>query len=147
MAQPAIPYSGQSLLPVRFWNHAVLGLTRNVPKHEWMDKKYIERGGDALLWSVERLPKIIWEKMQDPRVVTVALTAFALLTNSYLFYPAHTITYSLQVIAHLHLPELWMVKFAAYIHICSLIIGAASRAYGRFANESLMYRFYQNQIV
>ncbi len=146
MTASSVPYQGDSSLSVRFLNHTYLGLKGNLPGHEWDQEKYIERAGDFLLWSVERLPKIIWEKLKDPRAVTIALTALALLSNSSLFYPVLTRMYLAKAIAAIPLPPFWMVKFAAYIHTCSVIIGAASRAYGRFANEALMRRFYNNEI-
>lgn len=139
-------------LPARFFDHAKLGLSKQV---QLQDDQYvhrpnlIEKSGNGLLFIVGSLPRTVkWigRQFQDPRVVTIALTASALFLTTLAFYPATgiaavkaTIT-ALQLLLS-HIP-LWSVKFSGYILICATITGMGARATGRFANSELMKAFY-----
>lgn len=83
--------------------------------------------------------------MKDARVVTIATTAFALLANSFLFYPVKTFV-KMKAFCHwLPMPPFWAVRFASYLSTCALIVAYGLRAYGRFSNHELMNQFYHNQ--
>lgn len=137
-------YHADNHLFARFGYHVVLGLKKDLGDRMEHPKKWLEKVGDAGLWIVEELPCKIWKGMKDPRVVTVALTALALLAASFLFYPSTTWLAAKAAIAILPVPPFWAVKFSAYILTVSLILSSACRALGRFTNERLMNRFYGN---
>lgn len=128
-----------------FKSYAELGLIKNIQQH---DKTRIERVGDAILWTVEDLPREIYKAVANPKVITVALTAMGLYSNSLAFYASETIATTKWVFEVLPLPGLELLRFGSYLFVCALIIGAGLRAYGRFSNEALMATFEQNpQIV
>lgn len=53
----SIQYHADANLFGRFVNHAQLGLTKNIqPHHERPQEKI----GNAILWTVEDLPRIVW---------------------------------------------------------------------------------------
>lgn len=139
MSVNPIRVNAQDPLMVRFWNHAQLGLSKNIQEHK---RNWVEKTGDAILWTVEDFPGIAWGKMKEPRVVTVALTQMALIANSFLFYPSQSWEVTKNVIHWLPLPSLATIRFGVYVSTCSLIIGASLRAYGRFSNQELMANFY-----
>jgi hypothetical protein len=80
--------------------------------------------------------------MKDPKVVTLALTAFAILAASFAFYPITTYVTIKAGIALLPAVPLWTIRFAAYIATVGTIIATAMRAEGRFLNTELMNNFY-----
>lgn len=121
-----------------FYSYAKLGLQKEIQAH---DENLIEKAGNAILWTVEDLPFRIYEKIIEPRVITVALTTIALYSNSLVFYFSKTRALTRQFFQWLPLPPLWAVRFGAYSFTSLLIIGAALRAYGRFSNEALMNEF------
>jgi hypothetical protein len=135
----AIPYHPEKGLWGRFISHAELGLSKHIQPHRVTVPELI---GDMILWTVEDLPHLVWEKLSEARVVTVALTALSLLANSFLFYPMRT-WINLKAFYHwLPLPPFWAVRFASYIATCAVIAGYGLRAYGRFSNHELMNSFY-----
>jgi len=145
MAQPLnIPfqYARDDFLPVRFLNHAVLSLKTDLGARDDCPKNLAEKIGDIGLWIIEEFPLKIWAVVQDPKVVTVALTALALVAVSFAFYPAISLAFCKAAVAALPLPPLWAVKFGAYLATCAVIIAAALRAEGRFWNDALMAKFY-----
>lgn len=133
----------------RIWDHTAFGLCPHIGKREKTPRNIVEKGGDAVLWTVGLVPraiKALVKSFQDPRVVTIVLTAFALLAASLIFYPLTTITVTkvaFTTAIHLikHIP-LWAVKFSAYLATCATIIGAGLRAGGRFNNKELMKDYY-----
>lgn len=135
-------YNENGNLFQRFGYHAVLGLKKNVGNRENCPKNILEKIGDLGLWSLEVLPGKIWSGLKDPRVVTLALTAIALIAVSFAFYPATSLLYAKIAIAAIPCPPLWAVRFAAYILTVNTILAAACRAQGRFWNSALMQRFY-----
>lgn len=116
-------------------SYADLGLSPTIQAHT---KNRVEKTGDAILWTVEYLPGIVYDKLTEPKVVTVGLTTLALYSNSLAFYFSKTCGLTTQFIKWLPLPPLWTVRFGGYLFTSALIIGAALRAYGRFGNEELM---------
>ncbi len=123
------------LLPVRFFSYAKLGLNKNIQPHE---KNLAEKIGDAGLTVVEELPRKVWKFVRDPRVVTIALTAFAMIATSFAFYPATTLAVIKGAITLLPKVPFWAAKFALYIATISTILSYSLRAQGRFWNEALM---------
>jgi hypothetical protein len=105
-------------------------------------KNVLEKIGDAGLWFVEEFPRKVWHVAKDPRVVTIALTAMALLATSFIFYPSTTWFVVRTVITSCIVPPLWAVKFSAYIATVGIIVAGACRAEGRFINSKLMKAFY-----
>lgn len=123
----------------RFYNHAVLGLKPTIQAH---DKNWIEKIGDYGLTPVEKLPRKILNCVRDPRVITIALTSFALLADSYLFYDKQTVSCLKEAVALLPSIPLWTVKFAGYLTTVDIIASYGLRAGGRFSNPALMGQFY-----
>ena len=136
-----------SSLPVRFWNHAVFGLRDEVAeelKHEENTKNWCEKFGDRSVYITKNaIPNAISGCLKDPRVVTVALTALALITISLAFYPITTALYLQAAWAAMPLPSFGAVKFAVYLWSCAAVVSLAARAQGRFCNAELMERFYK----
>lgn len=83
----SVAYSSERNIAVRFFNHACLGLQKNIQVHT---QNPMERIGNAGLWPLENIPRIALNGIKDPRVVTVALTSLAMLADSYGFYPEET---------------------------------------------------------
>jgi hypothetical protein len=137
-----VPYSSDSNLFVRFYSHFELGVRPHVHGHSQSSKNVLEKAGDAGLWFVEELPYKVMKIAKDPRVVTIALTALALIVDSFLFYPSTTATTLRAVVDLLPRIPAWAVRFSAYILSVETIIAYAARAEGRFMNEHLMKRFY-----
>lgn len=135
----SITYKPQGGLWGRFVDHANLGLSKEIRPHT---TNLPEKLGNAILWTAEDLPGIVWKRIQEPRIVTVALTAFTLLGNSFLFYPIRTWANVKDFIHWLHLPPLWAVRAGTYFYTSSLIVGYGLRAFGRFSNTELMNQFY-----
>jgi hypothetical protein len=135
----AVPYYPEDNLWGHFVSHAHLGLSKHIQPHRMTIP---ERIGNIILWTVEDMPGLLWDKIKDARVVTVAMTALALLANSFLFYPTKTWLNLKAFIRWIPKPPLWAIRFASYIFTCALIIGYGLRAYGRFSNHELMNEFY-----
>jgi hypothetical protein len=135
-------YNPEQDLFSRFMDHAALGLSKEIQDHE---ENIAEKVGNAILWTAQELPDVVWKKIQEPRVVAVALTNLALLTNSFLFYPAKTLATLKNVITWLPLPPLWTLRAGTYLYTCSLILGYGLRSFGRFSNQELMAQFYQDR--
>jgi len=140
MAEKTIQINPQDNLVVRFWNHAQLGLSKNIQEHK---RNWVERAGDTVVWNLEDMPFLVWEKMKDPRFVTVVLTKLALAADSFAFYPEKSWEATKTIYENLPLPPFWAVKFGCYLATCSLILGYSSRAYGRFSNKELMATAYR----
>ncbi len=133
-------FQPQDTLWDRFLNHAQLGLSPVCLPHR---KNYIEGLGDLLLWPMEKLPELICEKMKEPRVITVALTALSWIANTFLFYPFDTWLKAKEFIHWLPLPTLPELRFPGYVATCVMIVGFGLRAFGRFSNANLMREFYR----
>lgn len=138
-------YQHNANLFQRFGYHVVLGLKKNLGEREDCPKKLLEKIGDAGLWTVEELPKKIWRGLKDPRVVTVALTALALVAASFLFYPSISWMVAKTAIALIPFPPFWAIRLSAYLLTVSLILSSACRAQSRFWNRPLMDQFYGPQ--
>ncbi len=78
-----VAYSGDRNLVYRIRDHAYLGLSKNIQAHE---KNLLEKVGDVGLWPLENLPRITWNMVSDPKVITLATTALVMLADSFLFY-------------------------------------------------------------
>lgn len=139
-------------LHVRFFDHAKLGLAKNVHLENSSYEhrpNLIEKAGNGLLFVVGSIPRSVkWvgKQCQDPRVVTVVLTLSALFLTTLAFYPATGVAAAKATITAIQLAlgkiPLWSVKFAGYIVSCATIAGFGARATGRFANADLMKTFY-----
>lgn len=143
-------YNPNNQLLYRIRDHVAFGLSKDIGDREEHPRNVAEKVGDAILWTVDLIPrsmKAIGKSFQDPRVVTIALTALGLFATSLIFYPATTLIASKLVITAasnlLCQVPFWAVKFSTYLTICSSIIGAGLRAGGRFNNASLMNDFYR----
>lgn len=135
-------YNAHASLGQRFQYHIVLGLKRDIGNRTDCDKNILEKIGDSGLIVIENLPRIVYKITHDPKVITVALTALALVATSFLFYPATTfLTVKTALII---IPPLWAVRLAGYIATVELILAGACRAEGRFLNTALMKKFYGN---
>lgn len=145
----AVAYNPNSNIFVRVWDHAALGLKKDIGNREQTPPNLIEKAGNGILYIANLVPrsvKALCKSFQDPRVVTVALTAIALLATSFAFYPVPTALWT-KAACHaaarlIHQIPLWAVKFSAYIATCAGIVGAGLRAGGRFNNAALMKEFY-----
>lgn len=142
-----VTYHSESSIFFRFYDHARLAFAdkKDIPVHE---ESNLEVYGDAGLWFVRDLPRAIKKAFTDPKVITVALTIFALIADSLLFYPATTWLALKTVISLIDLSKyLWAIKLGAYLASVESIIALAARALGRFGNEDLMHIFYHPEAV
>lgn len=136
---------------IGFINHAELAFNREA-NALYADQIYdrnsikpnlIEKIGDVLCWHVTELPAKINKAFNDPRVVTVAMTALAMLAVTFAFYPTATwlalkagVTFIVE-----KLP--WeVVKASVYALTMLAVVGVGTRALGRFSNDELMSHFY-----
>lgn len=134
-----VSYHEESFLIVRFFKHFSLGVKPDIGDHE---RNIIEKVGDAGLWFVEELPRKVVRFCHDPKVVTIALTALALIAVTVGFYPITTYTTINAVILLLPVIPFWAAKFSVYIATVGLILSTSMRAMGRFVNSDLMNTFY-----
>lgn len=144
-------YDANANIFCRVRSHVEIGLKKDIGDRVDVLSKpnLIEKLGDAVLWTtglVPRFVKCIHKTLQDPRIVTIVLTAGALFGVSMAFYPVTTLamtkvayTFTANLIQQI---PFWSVKFSAYIYICASIVGAGLRATGRFNNAALMRDFY-----
>lgn len=141
-------YYANSNIFSRFIDHTAFATAKNLGD-ERAPSNFIEKAGNGILKATGLLPKAVkavGKSFKDPRVVTIALTALALLVASFAFYP--TTTYLATKAACIFAAELikvipfWAVKLSAYILTCSTIVGFGLRAEGRFTNANLMKQFY-----
>jgi hypothetical protein len=132
-------YTGDADIFVRFASHFELGISKDVGNHE---KNLLERMGDFGLSIVEKLPVKVWDVLKDPRIVTIALTSFAMLAASFLFYPSLTYQNIKAIVELLPPIPFWAIRFSAYIFTIGTILAAGLRAGGRFSNTTLMNAFY-----
>ena len=135
----SITYSSDNNIAVRCYNHARLGLQKDIQKH---DPNLMEKFGNIGLWPLENLPRMTLNAITDPRVVTIALTSLAMLADSYGFYPEETTAGVQAAWALLPTVPFWTVKFATYIATIETIGSYGMRAEGRFINKELMGKFY-----
>lgn len=119
-------------------NHLKFTLKKDIGDHKM---NWAEKLANIGLWGVEKLPTKIWNIAKNPKVIVVALTALALLANSFAFYPLMTLQVIKATIALIPQIPLWALKFSAYIASCGFIIFTAVRALGRLCNKDLMEKF------
>ena len=144
-----VTYHSNNNLLVRFQDHAKLGLFSDIGAGR-PDPNLCEKLGNRLLKIAElpvRAVKDVGRKMQDPRYVTIALTATALLANSAIFYPTATRAVAVSVVTEvqnllLKIDLAEWIRAGAYVGTCTAITGFGLRAEGRFTNEELMKQFY-----
>jgi hypothetical protein len=136
---------------VGFFNHAALAFHRNyhsntadVRRNE-IPKNIGEKLGDAMIWHVKSMPKHVCRCASDPRVITVAFTALAMLSVQFAFYPvATTLAVRAVATAALKLLPAETVKFAGYVLTELGVVGYGVRALGRFTNALLLADFYKD---
>lgn len=134
-----VSYNSQNYLAVRVWDHLRLGFSKNIQEHK---ENILEKAGNAGLWPLENLPRITWDVAKDPRVITVAATALAIVADSYLFYPEETSATVLAACALIPTIPFWAAKFAIYVQSVGVIASYGARAEGRYINKALMNEFY-----
>ncbi len=137
-----VNYHSNYSLPLRFASHFALGVKENIGPRDKTPKNLCEKVGDIYLWTIEHLPRHIWNGFKDPRIATIALTSLALIATSFTFYPTITVLMIKTLIIAIPFPQLLAIKFALYLYICGLIVSTALRAEGRFTNTQLMNQFY-----
>jgi len=141
-------YNHNNSLFSRFIDHVGFGITPDL-KGRKSDSNWCEKLGN-LTTNVAKIPvktvKLFGKSLKDPRVMTIALTALALLATTFAFYPSATIaalsTVSKFIWTALKSVPWQTVRLTAYINICLGIIGCGLRAEGRFTNADLMKEFY-----
>ncbi len=133
--QVKISIDSNAMLPTRFFSYAKLGLYKFIQDHE---KNQVEKLADVGLYAVEEFPKKIIKMLRDPRIVTIALTAFAMIATSFTFYPKHTTIHVKAAIALFPEIPYWAAKFTVYVATMTTIFLYSLRAQGRFWNEALM---------
>lgn len=131
---------------VHFVQHALYGLKSNIDRYD-NPKNFLEKLGDFGLWSLEKFPGKLWALMEEPRWITLALTAIALATVSFGFYPKQTTDLTKLAFQVIPTPSFAHLKFAAYLFSVGNILSASARAYGRFSNENLMLSWYAGRDV
>lgn len=144
-----VAYHNNYNMLVRFIDHAKIGLYDDIGA-ERPSANLIENAGELLIYTSKipyRTLKAVAKKVEDPRYVTVGLTALALAANSYGFYPERTqqvAEHAIEVVADLikdiNIQEkAWL---GSYLFTCTGILGYGTRAEGRFLNTDLMKAFY-----
>lgn len=142
MAAFTTPYCGEDrALAVRFANHFRM-LTQDDPGAH--DENALEKIGDLLAYPSVHLPGLIRRACKDPRVLTVALGALAMLADSYLFYPKETHECIKQAITYLNFITLERARFAGWVGSLYQIAAVTTRALGRAFNSEYMDQFYQS---
>ena len=134
-----VSYSNDKNLGYRVWDHMRLALPKNIQEHK---KNILEKIGDVGLWPLENLPRITWNLMSDPKVITVAATGLLMVADSYLFYSEETGAAVKFVWSALPTIPFWAAKFGTYVLSIEIISAFGARAEGRFTNEKLMVDFY-----
>ena len=130
-----LPYSSEDYLPKRFLNLVRIG---TYPDNGYnYEKNTGESIADVMLFHIEKLPQKIGSLITDPRIVTLAISALAILAVSLAFYPGLTVLYIKTAIAAIPFPPAWAIKFAAYLLSVETILGYTLRAESRFYNKSL----------
>jgi hypothetical protein len=133
-------------MSVGFINHARLAFNRNVEEdRSKIPENFGEKLGNAMTWHVRGLPKKVWKMANDPKVITVALTALAMLSVQMAFYPAATALAAKTAVAYVaaHVP-FETAKFGAYCLSMLFVVGMGTRTLGRFTNVKLMTSFYKH---
>lgn len=136
-----MPYNENDFLLYHFYQHAVFGLSKDIPRFD-EDKNYLEKAGDVGLWCLENLPSKLVSVMKNPSWLTVVITNLALIATSFAFYPKETKEFMKAVWVKLPVPSQETIKFAAYLVIVANIISFSMRALGRFQNSDLMNKWY-----
>ncbi|MBA3815116.1 MAG: hypothetical protein H0X29_01065 [Parachlamydiaceae bacterium] len=135
----------RNLESIGFINHAHMAFTSD--PEGFSGKNYnqnsLEKVGGMLNWCVTTLPKKAWHALHNPKVLTVAFTALALLTVQFTFYPTATYlaTKAICIFIATHIPA-YAVKISAYVFIQMNVLGFGLKALGRFSNEELMNNWY-----
>lgn len=97
----------------------------------------LEAFGQVAIWHITDFPRLVYQSISDPRVLTVVLTIFAHIAVQFAFYPAISMD-TARMIIQLLIPEPWKIKLALYILTQITVFGYGSRALGRFTNADLM---------
>jgi hypothetical protein len=138
---------------VGFLNHAALAFVRNAgtesqeqrQERENIEKNECERIGDVLAWHVTQLPRHINRAFSDPRVLTIALTALAMIAVTFTFYPVTTFLAVKSISVFIVTKTPWLyVKLGTYVLSMLAVLGTGTRALGRFTNKELMHSFYKH---
>jgi len=136
---------------VGFINHAKLAFNRSAGcKNEGqeafrtsIEKNRLEKIGNVMTWHITDGVRKVFRAAKDPRVLTVALTALAMVAASFIFYPATTYLAVKATFVFLGKYAPWAVmKFSIYAATLLGILGTGVRTLGRFANKTLMNHFY-----
>lgn len=141
---PGIAYRARADWFTRVWDQTAFTLTKNIGPHPREGVPgALETVGDYGLWIVEELPRKVWRIMNDPRVVTAAATAFAMLAVSFAFYPTATYLALKAVAALLPVISFETVRFTAWA-LSMVVIASAGfgRGLGRWCNTELRNHYY-----
>ncbi len=124
----------------RFVNNFRFLTKDNIGAHE---ENFLEKAGDLLKWPSIHLPGKIWNACKDPRILTLALGALAMLGDSYLFYTEETHTWVVWGAAMLPVITLERARFGSWCATMYEIAATTTRAFGRSVNTTLMIDFYE----
>ncbi len=146
-------------------NYAKLAIAGDAGKYVGIgsnyEKKSLEKVGNTLLTPAQELPKTVvnlsrwgfnWtvKQMCDPNVITVGLTATAMIGGTFAFYPEFSRDKSAQLfniaggVAQTALKFVGQyitrdsVKLVGYTALASCILGLGTRTLGRFQNPRLI---------
>ncbi len=114
---------------------------------EKLTPNQIEKIGDKLSWFAYDFKDFVLKTFFDPRVITVCLTAVAMILTALLFYTSNTwnilSTIFNWVVAHVN----WnYVRFCLWLLSEVTVFGIGMRAFGRFTNQ-LLLKHYHDQVV
>lgn len=140
-------YDDSRWIGSRFIDNLVFAVKPDLGDRGDMAPNLLEKTGNAGLWLIEKLPGLVWEKVKDPRFVSLALTILALGAVSLAFYPITTVLTIKAAVVLLPTIPLWALKFSAYLLTCATIVSYGIRAQGRFWNMPLYTAFLNNRPV
>jgi len=132
-----VVYEPLRWMPARFIQLCKAGLYKNIYNNnkENYEPNFFGKIADGMLYHIDELPSKIGNFIRNPRVVTIALTALAILAVSLAFYPTLTPIYLKLAISAIPLPPAWVVKFALYLLSVETILGYSVRAQSRFWSQ------------
>jgi hypothetical protein len=130
---------------IGFINHARMAFTSDPELLSGKDYKQnrLERVG-RLLICVTQLPKKAWHALHNPKVITVAFTALAMISVQFAFYPtaSYLATKAICMFIVQHIPA-YAVKISVYVFTQINVLGFGIRAFGRFSNDELMNNWHK----
>lgn len=132
-------YSSADFLPKRFFNLAKFLLLPEVNDTYEHQPNKGEKLANVMLHPIENFPQYL----TNPKVVTLGLSALALLVDSYLFYPQKTQEFVERVFNFLKEHQ-ETLRLTAYLFSVNNILGYTLRAESRLFDQVLMEKVYSN---